>query len=72
MTVCLAENDEIVNANKVRQEVRMHNEFGDSAQIKLVYWQGVGHARCISSISKWREIRNILLEQESVIKIKSM
>lgn len=70
--MCLAENDEIVNASKVQKEVRMHNESGDSAQVKLVYWEGVGHARCITSVSKWKEIRHIMLEQESVIKIKSM
>lgn len=69
----LAENDEILNAKKIKQEVLMHNEFGDSAHVKLVYWEGAGHARCITSLHKWREIRNVVLEQESAIKkIKSM
>jgi hypothetical protein len=73
VAVCVAKNDEILNASKVQQEVFMHNEFGDSAQVKLVYWEGAGHARCITSLPKWREIRNIMLEQEAEIKkVKSM
>jgi len=72
VVVCLAEKDEILNASKVKQEVMMHNEFGDSVQIKLVYWENVGHARCITSDSKWQDIRNVMLEQESMMKVKSM
>lgn len=70
VAVCLAGEDEIVNAPKVRQEVRMHNEFGDSTQVRIVYWEDAGHARCITSIHKWREIRNVVLEQEAQMKAK--
>jgi hypothetical protein len=73
VAVCVAEKDEILNARKVQQEVLMHNEVGDSAQVKLVYWEGVGHARCITSRSKWRDIRNVMLDQDDASnKIKSI
>ena len=67
VAVCLAENDEIINAEKVKQEVTLHNEHSESSQVNLVYWEGVGHARCVTSIREWTQIRNIMLEQEAAI-----
>ena len=49
VTVCLAENDEIINAEKVKQEVKLHNEHSQS-QVNLIYWEGVGHTWCVTSI----------------------
>jgi pimeloyl-ACP methyl ester carboxylesterase len=67
VVVCLAENDEIINASKVKQEVTLHNEHSDQ-KIKLVYWEGVGHASCVTSTREWAQIRNIMLEQEAIIR----
>jgi pimeloyl-ACP methyl ester carboxylesterase len=66
IVVCLAENDEIINASKVKQEVTLHNEHSDP-KIKLVYREGVGHASCLTSARQWVQIRNIMLEQEAII-----
>ena len=38
VAVCLAENDEIINEEKVKQEVKLHNEHSQS-QVNLIYWE---------------------------------
>ena len=59
MLIGLSENDEIINATKVKQEVERH-----AKSAKLVYWNGVGHGACIQSPTKWRHFKQLMLEQE--------
>jgi pimeloyl-ACP methyl ester carboxylesterase len=59
MLIGLSEKDEIINARKVKQEVERHGKFA-----KLVYWEGVGHGACIQSPTKWREMKELMLQQE--------
>ena len=58
LLVCLAEKDEIINAGKVKREVERHSSG------RLVYWKGAGHADCVTSPSKWTQVKNAMLEQE--------
>ena len=58
LLVCLAENDEIINAKNVKREIQRHS-FG-----RLIYWQTVGHAAVVSSPTKWGEVKQAMLEQE--------
>ena len=55
----LSENDEIINSQKVKQEIERHP---DSA--KLVFWENVGHGACIQSPARWKEIKRLMLEEE--------
>ena len=56
--ICIAEKDEIINAAKVKREILRHS-IG-----KLVYWTDVGHGDCITSPTKWKQIKTTMLEQE--------
>jgi hypothetical protein len=58
LLVCLAEKDEIVNAGKVKREVERHSSG------RLIFWTGAGHADCVTSPSKWKQVMNAMLEQE--------
>lgn len=60
LLVCLSGQDTIVNASKVRQEMKRHENLNHN----LVYWEKAGHADCVKSSSKWKQIKNIMLEQE--------
>jgi pimeloyl-ACP methyl ester carboxylesterase len=59
MLIGLSENDEIINATKVKQEIKRH-----AKSAKLVYWHGVGHGACVQSPTKWRHFKELMLEQE--------
>jgi pimeloyl-ACP methyl ester carboxylesterase len=59
LLVCLSEQDEIINASKVKQEVERH-----ASKEQLVYWKGVGHAACVSSPTMWKQVKQRMLEQE--------
>jgi len=59
MLIGLSENDEIINSKKVKQEVERH-----AKSAKLVYWKDVGHGACIQSPAKWKEMKELMLEQE--------
>jgi pimeloyl-ACP methyl ester carboxylesterase len=59
MLIGLSEKDEIINSKKVKQEVERH-----AKSAKLVYWEGVGHGACIQSPAKWRQLKQLMLEQE--------
>ena len=58
LLICLAEQDEIINAPKVRRET-LQQSVGE-----LIYWQNVGHGHCITSPEKWKQVKSAMLEQE--------
>jgi pimeloyl-ACP methyl ester carboxylesterase len=68
--VALSEQDEIVNSPKVLQEIQMHTaEYlsetqEDRDRLQVIYWEKVGHASCVSSPTKWRELKQQMLQQE--------
>lgn len=64
LLVCLSEQDQIVNAKKVRQELERHESGTKQKKPAIVYWKDVGHGDCISSPSKWRQIKDLMLQQE--------
>lgn len=64
LLVCLSEQDEIINARKVREELERHASAVPEHQPTTVYWKGVGHGDCISSPSKWKQIKGLMLQQE--------
>ena len=61
--VCLAENDEIISTTKVKKEVERH----PSHNLRLIHWDGVGHAHCIGATRAWNDIRVAMLEQEESV-----
>ncbi|CAJ1903145.1 unnamed protein product [Cylindrotheca closterium] len=60
MLVFCSEHDEIVNSEKVKQEMQRHHQQGHQFQC----WEGVGHGACIVNPYKWTEIKRQMLEQE--------
>ncbi|KAL3940660.1 MAG: hypothetical protein SGBAC_004846 [Bacillariaceae sp.] len=58
MLVFCSEQDEIVNSEKVKQEMRRH------PQHKFQNWEGVGHGACIVDSDKWKDIKKQMLKQE--------
>ena len=66
--IALSQQDEIVNAEKVREYVELG--YGGSSPLELLFWKGVGHGKCVYTPSKWRELKNVMNRQESsIIKI---
>ena len=59
MLVTLAEKDTIVNAPRIRKHL---DYFGRN--VRQIYWTGEGHGCCVTSPTKWREIKKALLQQE--------
>ena len=63
--VCLSQEDEIVNAKKVQEELGRHASATPyNNKPTTIYWEKVGHGACISSPAKWKEIKAAMLEQE--------
>lgn len=60
--VCISEHDEIISAPKVKKEIEIHN----SPNLRMIHWEGVGHANCIAAPESWQEIRTAMLEQEGL------
>lgn len=60
MLVFCSEQDEIVNSEKVKQEIERHNQQGH----QFLSWEGVGHGASIMNPKKWKEIKKRMLEQE--------
>jgi hypothetical protein len=65
--VALSQQDEIVNAEKVREYV----ELGFSGKLDLLFWKGASHGKCVYTPSKWRELMQVMKRQESSI-VKNM
>jgi hypothetical protein len=64
--VALSENDEIVNVQSVRDYLDVchaDNPRNDNP-VKLLFWEGVPHAACVTSPDKWRQIKQAMLQQE--------
>lgn len=64
LLVCLSEQDEILNAKKVQQELKRHASETTHTKPTTVYWNNVGHGACISSPPKWKQIKGFMLKQE--------
>jgi poly(3-hydroxyalkanoate) synthetase len=60
MLVFCSEQDEIVNSEKVKQEMLRHHQQGH----EYLSWEGVGHGACIINPHKWKVIKRRMLEQE--------
>jgi hypothetical protein len=61
--VCISEYDEIISAPKVKKEIEIYN----SPNLRLIHWEGVGHASCIATPERWTEIRTVMMEQEILL-----
>ena len=60
MLVFCSDQDEIVNSEKVKQEMERHHQQGH----QFHSWEGVGHGACIINPTKWKVIKKMMLEQE--------
>jgi hypothetical protein len=74
--VCLSENDEILNASKVKREVEfycddiggsMSGGLGPTSNFELIVWNDATHAHCISRPGTWKQMRSALRRQEQSI-----
>lgn len=70
--VCLSEHDEILNAPKVKKQIDRHvqqqqMQSSTGHHLRVLYWTHVGHANCVSSPQKWKEMQQIMLEQELLL-----
>jgi len=64
LLVCLSSDDKIINASKVREELERHASVTEYKKPTTVYWRNAGHGDCITSPSKWRQIKALMLQQE--------
>ena len=63
--VALSEKDEVVNAYDVKDHVAMFSTNGSEGNpVKVLFWKGAAHGGCLTSISKWRDIKSAMLQQE--------
>lgn len=69
--IALSERDEIVNAPKVKRHIdsflsgdQNKSQSSLSSSCKVLLWKRAGHAKCVTSPSKWTEIKQAMLEQE--------
>lgn len=70
LLVALSGKDEIVNANKILQEIETHiGTLTRKTQqnLRLIYWKESGHASCITNMSMWRDLRTMVELQEKEI-----
>lgn len=68
VTVALAGRDEIISAAKVRRELDRHSNGGgggNNSVVSSLYWEEATHAHCVTSPSKWQQIRELMLRQQS-------
>ena len=66
VVVCLADKDEILNANKIKREIDIHlAEKG--GKMDLILWEGGGHAYCVTRPDAWKQVRLIMRQQEHII-----
>ena len=76
LIVGLSECDEIVDAPKVKRHIDLflkkrpipmcdHQQQRQS--LRTIYWKAAGHANCLKSQSKWRDIQRAMLECEIAI-----
>lgn len=59
LLVCLSEKDEIINAYKTKQEIERH-----ALKDQFIFWEGVGHAACVTSPKMWKQVKSTMLQQE--------
>lgn len=60
--VCLSENDDVIDAAKVRHESEKHLQRQDSS---VIYWDKGKHGDCVIQSRKWKEIKMWMVKQES-------
>lgn len=69
--VALSEHDEIINSPKVKQQLDICSDVCNIKQYAVIYWEHVGHAKCVSQPSMWKEIKSSMLLQELTLVQKS-
>lgn len=60
--VCLAKNDEIVNAKKIEREISRLSK--SRSNIQKIVWDEVGHAHCICNPDRWSDIYVAMTKME--------
>mmetsp|Transcript_14421 Transcript_14421/g.25814 ORF Transcript_14421/g.25814 Transcript_14421/m.25814 type:complete len:472 (-) Transcript_14421:60-1475(-) len=59
--VCLSEEDTVVPAQKVQQEVKRKPE------VDVLIWENAGHAHCVTRPKTWRQMQIVMKRQEQMI-----
>lgn len=66
VVVCLADKDEILNAAKVKREIKIHlQEKG--GKLDLILWEGGRHAYCVTRPDAWKQVTCTMRQQEYLI-----
>jgi len=60
--VCLSENDDVIDAAKVRHESEQHCRRQDSGGV--IHWEKSQHGDCVVSAPKWNQIKTWMVQQE--------
>lgn len=63
LLVALSEHDEIIHSPKVKRAL----DWQARPNTSVLYWKHVGHADCVTSPRKWREMKARMLGQELVL-----
>jgi pimeloyl-ACP methyl ester carboxylesterase len=77
--VCLSENDDVLNFDKVRRELEIHMEdMGGSMSggvrptavknMEVICWENATHASCVMRRDYWQQIRLAMRSQEHIIR----
>jgi dienelactone hydrolase len=66
VVVCLADKDEVLNAEKIKREIKIHLEE-KGREMDLILWEGAGHGCCISRPAAWKQVRLTMRQQEYLI-----
>ena len=73
VAVCLAENDEIINASKIGKELDLHNAKVSrgacgGASVEQLVWRDVGHAHCVMNPERWSDVHHFMKKIEANIR----
>ena len=63
MLVCLSENDDVIDAAKVRHESEKHLQRKDSG---VIHWDKGKHGDCVIQSRKWQEIKTWMVQREAM------
>jgi hypothetical protein len=55
----------------VKQQLDICSDVCNIKQYAVIYWEHVGHAKCVSQPSMWKEIKSSMLLQELTLVQKS-
>lgn len=62
MLVCISENDDVIDARKVRQECERHLQRQDRS---VIFWEESRHGDCVLQTQKWKDVKSWMVNHDS-------